>query len=227
MKERTVNVKIDRNIEEIKAINCGLLQGSPVSPILFMLYIQLLFNLGLTRQRKRKFRYTDDICILVTGKTLEQNCTTLGQDYQELFTWASREGLTFNTDKSELLHLTHRKLGNPSVQILTTIPETIIRPLDPKKALRWLGIYFDQKLTFKTHTKVWAAKVQTIAIYIKSLGNTVRGTTSVLLRQVVQACILPVLIYAAEAWWPGKTRMKQGRQVGNGVTTQLRKMEVV
>jgi hypothetical protein len=81
MEECTANVKIDGNIGETKAINYKLLQESPISLILFMLYIQLLFNLGLTKQRKRKFGYVDDICILTTGKTLEQNCTTLGQNY--------------------------------------------------------------------------------------------------------------------------------------------------
>jgi ribonuclease HI len=228
MEERTANIKLDGNTGETRTINCGLPQGSPVSPILFMLYIQPLFYLGLAKRRKRKFGYADDICLLATSKTLEENCTALSTDCQELFDWAKEEGLTFDMDKSELLHLTRRrKLGNPPIQIPTTTPETTISPLDPKKALKWLGVHFDRKLTFKTHTKLWAAKAQTVAMSIKALGNTVRGITPALLRQAIQACVLPVLTYAAEAWWPSRSRVKKGRQVGNSITTQLHRMDVV
>src|SRR5579862_1031491 len=104
-------------MEETRGIDCGLPQGSPVSPILFMLYIQPLFNTGPARQRKIKFGYTDDICLLTTGKTLEDNCMTLSNDCQELFTWAKEKGLIFDMGKPELLHLTCRKLGNPHIQI--------------------------------------------------------------------------------------------------------------
>ncbi|KAI0995343.1 hypothetical protein K3495_g12840 [Podosphaera aphanis] len=68
--EREVCLRIDGEIGEPRPITCGLPQGSPVSPILFMLYISPLFKLeGL----KKAFRYADDFAILNVSTTLNEN----------------------------------------------------------------------------------------------------------------------------------------------------------
>ena len=50
------------------------------------------------------------------------------------------------------------------------------------------------------------------------LGNTVQGVEPYVMRQAVHACILPILTYAASAWWPGKKPLdKRGKAIRNGV----------
>jgi hypothetical protein len=44
-----------------------------------------------------------------------------------------------------------------------------------------------------------AAKARRAVGGIKALSNTVRGAPVQLLRQAVQACVLPILCYGAEA----------------------------
>ena len=41
---------------------------------------------------------------------------------------------------------------------------------------------------------------------LNSLGNTVRGVSLHLLQQAVTACILYRAYFAAETWWPGRSR---------------------
>ena len=41
--------------------------------------------------------------------------------------------------------------------------------------MRWLGVWFDRKLSFKTHVATLAAKAKRTAAGIRALGNTVRG----------------------------------------------------
>ncbi|KAF7541997.1 hypothetical protein G7Z17_g11823 [Cylindrodendrum hubeiense] len=50
----------------------------------------------------------------------------------------------------------------------------------PEEALRWLGAWLDRKLSFKTHVEQW-------------------------IRLAIKACVLPILFYATEAWYPRKT----------------------
>jgi len=65
--QRTVRIRLDGETGPEIAIQCGLPQGSPVSPILFMLYIAPLFWLGAPA---RRFGYADDIALLAISKSL-------------------------------------------------------------------------------------------------------------------------------------------------------------
>ncbi|KAI0990932.1 hypothetical protein K3495_g17255, partial [Podosphaera aphanis] len=59
--ERTVYIRLDGEVGAPRAINCELPQGSPISPILFMLYTSPLYKLeGL----RNAFGYADDVAIM-------------------------------------------------------------------------------------------------------------------------------------------------------------------
>ena len=63
---------------------------------------------------------------------------------------------------------------------------------------------------------------------LNMLGNTVQGVEPYVMRQAVHACILPILTYAAPAWWPGKNRLdKKGKVIRNGVEGHLSRLNKV
>jgi hypothetical protein len=116
-----------------------------------MLYIAPLFQLG---SPKRRFGYADDGAFLAISPTLKDNCQSLSSTLQEALDWGLAEGVTFAPDKYELLHFSRRKADQdpsrtPSISAgPVTISENINRPY-----LRWLGILFDKKLSFKFHVR--------------------------------------------------------------------------
>ena len=59
---------------------------------------------------------------------------------------------------------------------------------------------------FKEHVDKLNAKARRVAGHLRSLGNTKYGPPPHALRRAVKACVMPVALYGAEAWWPGKTR---------------------
>ena len=126
---RTVSIRLDGETGPPQAINCGLPQGSPISPILFMLYISPLFRLeGL----KKVFGYADDVSILEVSPSLEINSTRIQKALNTALAWGREEGVTFDPNKSELMHFTrrHKDKGN-SPQIITNdfiISENSNRP---------------------------------------------------------------------------------------------------
>ncbi|EED15698.1 reverse transcriptase, putative [Talaromyces stipitatus ATCC 10500] len=174
---RSVQIRLDGEIGPSTDITCGLPQGSPVSGILFMLYIAPLFRLGNPRNR---FGYADDAANLAISTSLTTNCEALSDSLQEALNWGAAEGITFAPDKYELLHFSRHKADQ-----------------DPTRT---------PSLTFKWYVRETASKALTVANALRFLGNTVRGVKPDLLQQAVSACVLHKAYYGAETWWPGRTR---------------------
>ena len=227
--QRSAAVRLDRETGAPVQIQSGLPQGSPASPILFMLFMQPLFTLGSRDRKRARFGYADDISLLAASDSLESNCETLQEDSREIVEWARLEGLTFDAKKSELVHFTRRRGDdNPNMRIrLGPEEEHTVQPTAKDKPLRWLGVLLDRKLTFKAHVTAMAAKAAGCAAGVRALGNTVRGAPPRLLRQAVQACVVPILCYGAEAWWPGLSRTRNGKTVSNRVDGLVHRLEVV
>ncbi|APA06564.1 hypothetical protein sscle_02g013340 [Sclerotinia sclerotiorum 1980 UF-70] len=200
---RYIKIRLDGEIGPKTKLECGLPQGSPISPILFMLYIAPLFWMGNPRKR---FGYADDIALLETSDSLQKNCDTLQANMQEALEWGKTEGITFDPKKSELIHFYkgHRTLTEaPSVHTGSLNIEVKPGPL------RWLGVYFDRRLNFKPHIQILTAKALKGANALRSFNNTCRGIPSYSTRRVAVACVLKKCYFASETWWPGRTRLKK------------------
>lgn len=82
--DRRVCIRLDGEVGASKTINCGLHQGSPVSPILFMLYTSPLCRLeGL----KIAFGYAYDVAILGISNSLESNSQKIGSAVNRAIKW--------------------------------------------------------------------------------------------------------------------------------------------
>jgi ribonuclease HI/endonuclease/exonuclease/phosphatase (EEP) superfamily protein YafD len=222
--KRTVQIRLDGETGPVTGIYCGLPQGSPISPILFMLYIAPLFWLGKTR--KHRFGYADDIGLLAISTDLQTNCNKLQADLQEALDWGTSEGITFDPKKSELIHFT-RSHKDPQPSASPQVSAGTHQIQESTAPLRWLGVYFDRKLRFRKHVQILGAKALIVANALRSLGNTTRGVPPIFLQRAVTACVLKKGYYAAETWWPGKFRTVNGKRVSNLVESHLCILEKV
>lgn len=98
--------------------------------------------------------------------------------------------------------------------------------VDQKKPyLKWLGIHFDRKLSFKQHVSIQTSKALQVANALRCFGNTMRGISPQLSKQVISACVLPIAYFGTPTWWPGKTRKKGYRIISNRVGTHLNMLD--
>jgi hypothetical protein len=214
---RSIKIRLDGETGLATDIWCGLPQGSPISPILFMLYTAPLFWLGTLAGR---FGYADDVGLLAVSTDLQTNCEKLQRDLQEILDWGLAEGITFDPKKSELIHFTRSPRDpHPSVSPQVSAGTHIIQEsTDP---LRWLGVYFDRKLKFKQHVRILAAKALAVGNALRSLGKTTRGVPPIFLQRAVTACVLKKGYFAAETWWPGRTRTVRNKRISNTVESHI------
>lgn len=89
------------------------------------------------------------------------------------------EGLTFDPNKSELLHFTRKHK-------------------DKKPYLKWLDIQFDRRLSFKYHFQIQTTRARVVAHPVHCLGNISRGITPYLSKRAIVACVLPIAYFGAE-----------------------------
>ena len=89
--------------------------------------------------------------------------------------WGASEGNTFDLDKSELIHFTRKKKdGNPPISVtLLDGRHLTVQPAEKGSSLRWLGVQFDRRLTFKNHVSMLSAKASSVIIGLRLLVNTV------------------------------------------------------
>lgn len=158
----------------------GLPQGSPASPILFLLFLEPLFKLGFPT-----FGYVDDAAILSVAKTLVDTSLLTASRVESITSWCDYNGPSLADNKTEILHL-HRS-RQPS-------PPVIINGASRKSnlTLRWLGVLLDTKLSFKQHVQEWSAKTQRISYHIRQLGNTNRGVPTSFLRTAALSAALRI-----------------------------------
>lgn len=94
---RKIRVRFEGTITDEEEISCGFPQGSPASPILYVLYVADL----LLDDPDLRFGYADDLCLLRTSKSLDENVRLLAGDVRRILRWGRENKMTFDPAKSE------------------------------------------------------------------------------------------------------------------------------
>jgi ribonuclease HI len=216
---RKVRVRLEDSTTGFFPVACGTPQGSPLSPVLYMLYLAELLN----TDPELRFGYADDICLYRASRTLEENVRLLAQDVRGIIQWGNANKIFFAPEKLEMIHLTTKK--GASAPVLTVDDELEITPITtaPKAgqhpALRWLGVWFDRKLKFRRHVYERTAKARQVAQHIRNLARTKDGPPASSLRKAVTTCVLSSALYGTEAWYAGRSRPSPHKK--NGATIQV------
>ena len=199
LSERMASLSFHKDSEKISPINTGIPQGSPVSPILFLFYVFPPFKMmRLKHPHVICPSYIDDICLVVEGDSPEENATELEEAVATCFMWGKKNAVAFDDPKSELMHYykARKKIQNPYVNVI--LPNgTCIEPSDVQ---RWLGFWFDRKLSWKHHIQTRTASAMRVFMALSRLANTERGLSQSALRQLYQSCITTVADFGAEVW---------------------------
>lgn len=161
LNDRAAALRLDGEKGDQEPVKIGIPQGSPVSPILFMLFTAPLFRI-LTREEKKtglSIRgYVDDGLLTCRAKDETLSTAKVQPVFSKIEAWASENGMVFDPAKFEAIHFS-RKAGFPNPEIILpplpiangTGEPRIIKSMAKKASMRWLGVYFDSRLSFSDH----------------------------------------------------------------------------
>lgn len=200
LNKRQLRLAFNGEEEEFSPIETGIPQGSPVSPILFLIYLRELFP----SHKVVYLSYIDDIAVIASSSSFKRNVKILQEEIRELYKRGKEKGVAFDLDKTELLHFSRSKEATSSSLVL---PDGQVKK--PQNLVRWLGIFFDPLLTFKEHVSIRISQARSTFQRLSRLANVERGLSPYAIRQLYNACVVSVADFGCQLYWNNQWAVKR------------------
>lgn len=142
---RSARLSFDGEVSGPIQTRAGVPQGSPLSPILFLLYIASLYEALLTNPRLLIVGFADDTNIIAVSWTIEGSCRLLEEAWRICEKWARTRDMASGPEKSKLIHFTRTRAAPPQT---VRLGGATVASLE---AVCFLGVWPDRKLRWKTH----------------------------------------------------------------------------
>ena len=138
-------------------VSSGVIQGSVLGPLLFLIYIN-----DITKEilNGRPFLYADDLKIVYSSDTMSvEFISTIQQDLIRLDSWCNNWKMKLNAPKCGYMNL--NKVSSPLSLYLNGLP---LKPLDHVKDL---GLTYTKTLSFHEHISSITSKANRISGFIQ------------------------------------------------------------
>jgi hypothetical protein len=170
----------------------GIPQGSPLSPLLYVFYNADLVERPIN-SHGGAIGFVDDFNAWVVGAN-EEETTAAIQDtiLPHAEQWAKCSGAIFEAEKTSLIHFTRRP--QPDDTRAVYFEDTAILP---QSSVKVLGVVLDKRLSMDEHI----SRVTTRGIQACLSLQAIKGVRPVQMRQLFRSCVLPIIDYAASAWF--------------------------
>ena len=107
-------------------------------------------------------------------------------------------GLVMEHDKLEIFHFSRaHNDSNPELDLSAIGAPT----LKPKTYWRYLGFYFNRRLSFKEHVRYYSTKALSTVKAMEMLGNPSRGLLPLQKYLLYHFCVVPIATYGFRLWF--------------------------
>uniref|UniRef100_A0A1B6FP21 Reverse transcriptase domain-containing protein n=1 Tax=Cuerna arida TaxID=1464854 RepID=A0A1B6FP21_9HEMI len=198
---RTQVVSILGKHSSPKPIEYGVVQGSTLGPLLFLIYINNICRLDVFGGEL--FLYADDTAVLFKGNNWEHINNLAERGLKNLKLWFDQNILTMNTDKTKFMNISLSPQYDP-IDIKLTLHYcgnqhicNGCKNIEHVTKFKYLGIMFDNRLRWNIHINYINNKLRKF-IYIFSVLNKVLDVN--LIKMVYYAYVQSILQYGIIAW---------------------------
>uniref|UniRef100_A0A3Q3BE46 Reverse transcriptase domain-containing protein n=1 Tax=Kryptolebias marmoratus TaxID=37003 RepID=A0A3Q3BE46_KRYMA len=193
---RKIQVRIGEGISGKYIVENGTPQGSIISPLLFSIMINDVFrdigkDMGCSL-------FADDGAVWKRGKNVDFIVRKIQEVIIEIENWALQWGFRFSVDKTKVMIFTQKKI-NKEIKLKLYKQE-----LEQVKCVKFLGLWFDEKLKWHIHIKKIVDKCKKILNIMRCLVGSDWGADRKSLKQIYAGMIrsnidFGCLVYSAAA----------------------------
>jgi RNA binding protein fox-1 len=136
------------------------------------------------------------LVIKIKAESIREAENIANVELSKISAWALYNKIRFNEHKSKVMLMTRRKRKErKEIEIYLNN-----KPLIQVHGMKYLGIIFDSKLTFREHINYMAEKCTKLIFALSKPAKLNWGQKHAALKIIYTGGILPVLLYGAPVW---------------------------
>jgi len=171
-------------------------QGSCRGPGYWIIRYNSLLNKQFTHHTKA-IAFADDLVITTKAESIPEAENIINAELSKISIWAIENKLQFNEQKSQVMLLTRRKRKeNREIKIYLNN-----KPLIQVSSMKYLGIIFDHKLTFREYINYMAEKCTKLIFSLSKSAKLNWRLQHAALKSIYTGAILPLLLHGAPIWY--------------------------
>ena len=169
----------------------GVPQGSALSPLLFLIYVNDLPKPHHIQNSKSQF--ADDTALWAASKNVQFATKLLRKDLRKLAKWYAKWRIKLNPEKTKVIIFSRSSLARNSEPILKLYGKRL--KIYPQ--VKFLGITFSSKFTFQKHFEEILGRCNTRYHRITLLVNKKWGISPSTILQIYKQCARPIFEYGS------------------------------
>uniref|UniRef100_A0A673MAK6 Uncharacterized LOC107721237 n=1 Tax=Sinocyclocheilus rhinocerous TaxID=307959 RepID=A0A673MAK6_9TELE len=190
MAYRSIQVRIGNELSNRCEIENGTPQGSVISPLIFSIMINDVFN-QVQQQGVGRSLFADDGALWKRGRNILYINGRMQEAIRRVEEWAGDWGFKFSVEKTKTIIFSRKRI----------IPEINLkmygRSLERVRVFKFLGIYFDSKLTWVDHINKVIEKCQKVLNIMRCVSGVAWGASFLSLKTIYVALIRSVFDYGS------------------------------
>lgn len=190
-KDRSVSLNVGGNVST-KQVGRGCIQGSVCGPLFWNVLID-----GLLKEEWSHgvsvTAFADDVAMVVVGPDVGTVRRLANASLSRAFAWGDRVGLTFSTEKTQVINLTRSRATGPALSVRGVA-------LEYSTHLKMLGVVIDDRLNWSRHVDHACRKAVAV---VNSLCRAVKptwGLSSDMVRLLYTGAVSSIALYASNVW---------------------------